>query len=147
MAYWILKTDADVYPFDQLERERRTVWDGVTNAVALKHIRGMAPGDRAFIYHSNVGKELVGLARITSAPYADPKRDDPRLMVVDLEADRRLPQPVSLAAIKADPGFAGLGLVRMPRLSVVPVPAEQWERLLEMSGLEGPSGRPERGEA
>ncbi len=135
MAYWILKTDADTYPFDQLERERRTVWDGVTNALALKHIRSMAPGDAALIYHSNVGKELVGLARIVGGPYPDPKRQDPKLVVVDLEADRRLPKPVTLATVKADPAFSDLGLVRMSRLSVIPVPAEQWERLLQMGGL------------
>ncbi len=134
MAYWILKTDADTYPFDQLERERRAVWDGVTNALALKHIRSMAPGDAALIYHSNVGKELVGLARITSAPYPDPKHQDPKVVVVDLEADRRLPKPVSLSSIKADPRFADLGLVRMSRLSVIPVPAEQWKWLLQMGG-------------
>ena len=135
MAYWILKTDADTYPFDQLERERRTVWDGVTNALALKHIRSMAPGDAVLIYHSNVGKELVGLARITSAPYPDPKGKDPKLVVVDLEAERRLPKPVTLAEVKADPAFSDLGLVRMSRLSVIPVPAEQWKKLLQMGGL------------
>jgi predicted RNA-binding protein with PUA-like domain len=135
VAYWILKTDADSYPFDQLERERRTVWDGVTNALALRHIRSMAPGDAALIYHSNVGKELVGLARIASAPYPDPKRQDPKLVVVDLEAERRLPKQVSLAAIKADPTFSDLGLVRMSRLSVIPVPADQWKKLLAMGGL------------
>ena len=135
MAYWILKTDADTYPFEQLEREQRAVWDGVTNALALKHIRSMAPGDAALIYHSNVGKELVGLARIASAPYPDPKGTDPKVVVVDLEADRRLPKPVTLAAVKADPAFADLGLVRMSRLSVIPVPAEQWRRLLQMAGL------------
>jgi len=135
VAYWILKTDADTYPFEQLEREQRAVWDGVTNALALKHIRSMAPGDAALIYHSNVGKELVGLARIASAPYPDPKGTDPKLVVVDLEADRRLPKPVTLAAVKADPAFADLGLVRMSRLSVIPVPAEQWRRLLQMAGL------------
>lgn len=135
MAFWILKTDADSYPFDQLERERRAVWDGVTNALALKHIRSMAPGDEALIYHSNVGKELVGLARITSAPYPDPKGEDPKLVVVDLEANRRLPTSVSLATVKADPAFSDLGLVRMSRLSVIPVPAEQWKRLLQMGGL------------
>ncbi|HEU4681760.1 MAG TPA: EVE domain-containing protein [Gemmatimonadales bacterium] len=135
MAYWILKTDADTYPFDQLERERRAVWDGVTNALALKHIRSMEPGDGALIYHSNVGKELVGLARITSAPYPDPKRKDAKLSVVDLEADRTLPRRVPLAEIKADPAFSDLALVRMSRLSVIPVPEEQWKRLLEMGGL------------
>ena len=135
MNRWILKTDSDVYPFDQLERERRTVWDGVSNPVALKHIRSMAPGDPLLIYHSGEGKELVGLARVTSAPYQDPKRGDPKLSVVEIEVDRRLPKTVSLAAIKADPFFADLPLVRMPRLSVIPVPERQWKRLLEMSGL------------
>ena len=132
--YWILKTDADTYPFEQLERERRAVWDGVSNALALKHIRSMAKGDRAFIYHSGDEKALVGLARIVSDPYPDPKAGDPRLTVVDIEAGDRLPRPVTLAAVKADPAFADLGLVRMSRLSVIPVPPEQWSRLLGMAG-------------
>jgi predicted RNA-binding protein with PUA-like domain len=132
---WILKTDADVYPFEQLERERKAVWDGVSNAVALKHIRSMAPGDPLLVYHSGTGKELVGLARVTSAPYQDPKQKDARLAVVDIEVDRRLPRTVSLATIKADPFFADLGLVRMSRLSVIPVPEPHWKRLLAMAGL------------
>jgi predicted RNA-binding protein with PUA-like domain len=132
---WILKTDSDVYPYDQLERERKAVWDGVSNAVALKHIRAMAPGDSLMIYHSGATKEIVGLARVTSAPYADPKRDDPKLTVIDVEAERRLPRTVPLAAIKADPAFADLPLVRQPRLSVIPVPESQWKRLLSMAGL------------
>jgi predicted RNA-binding protein with PUA-like domain len=135
VAYWILKTDADTYPFDQLQREGRTVWDGVSNAVALRHLRSMSPGDGALIYHSNVGKELVGLARIASAPYPDPKRKDPKLVVVDIEAERALPQRVSLSQIKADPAFADLPLVRMPRLSVIPVPETQWNRLVAMAGV------------
>ncbi|MGH7525261.1 MAG: EVE domain-containing protein, partial [Gemmatimonadales bacterium] len=130
--YWILKTDADTYPFDRLERERRTVWDGVSNALALKHLRGMAVGDRLLIYHSGDDKALVGLARVTGAPYADPKRDDPKLTVVDVEVEGRLPRPVTLAEVKADPAFADLGLVRMSRLSVSPVPEAQWKRLLAM---------------
>jgi predicted RNA-binding protein with PUA-like domain len=131
---WILKTDSDVYPFDQLERERRAVWDGVSNPVALKHIRSMAPGDPLMIYHSGATKEIVGLARVTSDPYHDPKRKDPKLAVVDIEVDRRLPRTVSLAAIKAEPGFADLALVRQPRLSVIPVPEAQWKKLLAMAG-------------
>jgi predicted RNA-binding protein with PUA-like domain len=132
---WILKTDSEVYPFDQLERERKAVWDGVSNPLALKHIRSMAPGDPLLIYHSGAQKELVGLARVTSAAYADPKRDDPKLAVVDIEVDRRLPKTVSLAAIKADPAFADLAVVRAPRLSVIPVPEGQWNKLLGMAGL------------
>jgi predicted RNA-binding protein with PUA-like domain len=131
---WILKTDSDVYPFDQLERERKAVWDGVSNPVALKHIRSMTPGDPLLIYHSGATKEIVGLARVASAPYPDPKRGDPKLAVVDIEVERRLPQTVSLAAIKADPSFADLALVRQPRLSVIPVPEAQWKRLLVMAG-------------
>jgi predicted RNA-binding protein with PUA-like domain len=132
---WILKTDSDVYPFEQLERERQAVWDGVSNPVALKHIRSMAPGDALLIYHSGARKEIVGLARVRSNPYADPKRADPKLTVVDIEVDRRFPRPVSLAEIKADPAFAELGLVRAPRLSVMPVPEAQWKKLLQMAGV------------
>ena len=132
--YWILKSDPDTYGFDELARDRKTVWDGVSNAVALKHIRSMAKGDRAFVYHSGDEKALVGLARIASDPYPDPKADDPKLAVVDIEAGERLPRPVTLAAVKAEPAFAELGLVRMSRLSVIPVPADQWTRLLGMAG-------------
>lgn len=133
-AYWILKTDADTYDFDRLVRERRTVWDGVSNALALKHIRSMAKGDQVLIYHSGDEKALVGLARVASAPYADPKAGDSKLTVVDIEAGERLRSPITLAAVKADPAFADLGLVRMSRLSVIPVPPAQWKRLLDMGG-------------
>jgi predicted RNA-binding protein with PUA-like domain len=133
---WILKTDSDVYPFDQLERERHAVWDGVSNPVALKHMRSMAAGDPLIIYHSGATKEIVGLARVTRAAYPDPKRDDPKLVVVDIEVDRRLPSTVSLAAIKADPAFADLALVRQPRLSVIPVPEAEWRKLMAMAGVQ-----------
>lgn len=138
MAYWYVKTDTESYAFDDLHREGRTVWDGVSNAVALKHLRSMAPGDRVLIYHSGEEKALAGLARVVSGPYQDPKRGDPKLTVVDLQADRRLERPVTLAAIKADPAFKDLALVRMSRLSVGPVPAQQWKRLLAMGGIREP---------
>jgi predicted RNA-binding protein with PUA-like domain len=132
--FWILKSDPDTYGFDELARDRKTVWDGVSNALALKHIRSMAKGDRAIVYHTGDEKALVGLARIASDPYPDPKAGDPKLTVVEIEAGERLPRPVTLAAVKADPAFAELGLVRMSRLSVIPVPADQWTRLLGMAG-------------
>ena len=131
--YWILKTDADTYAFDQLVRDRRTVWDGVSNALALKHIRSMAKCDQLLIYHSGDDKALVGRARVASDPYPDPKAKDSKLYVVEVEAGDRLARPVTLAEVKADPAFADLGLVRMSRLSVIPVPAEQWRRLLGMA--------------
>ena len=132
---WILKTDSDVYPFDQLQRDHQTVWDGVSNPVALKHIRSMAAGDPLLIYHSGSTKEIVGLAHVRSAAYPDPKQKDPKLVVVDIEADRPVPRPLSLAAIKADPEFADSPLVRQPRLSVIPVSQRQWQRLLVLTGL------------
>jgi len=95
----------------------------------------MAPGDQAMIYHSGDEKAIVGLARITGVPRPDPK--DPKLAVVDIEAAGRVPTPVTLAAVKADPAFADLGLVRMSRLSVIPVPPAQWRRLLAMAGAPG----------
>jgi predicted RNA-binding protein with PUA-like domain len=133
MASWILKTEPSTYSFERLVQERTAVWDGVTNPVALRHIRGMAKGDDALIYHTGDEKACVGLATVASAPYPDPK--DPSLVVVDLKAGRALPEPVTLAAIKADPAFADHGLVRMGRLSVVPTSAVQWKRLLTMGGL------------
>ncbi len=134
MNRWILKTDSDVYPYDQLERERRAVWDGVSNPVALKHMRSMAEGDPLMIYHSGATKEIVGLALVTRAAYPDPT--NPKLVVVDIAVDRRLPRAVSLAAIKADAAFADLALVRQPRLSVIPVPEPQWKKLMAMAGVQ-----------
>jgi predicted RNA-binding protein with PUA-like domain len=135
--YWILKTEPSSYSFDRLVSERRAVWDGVSNALALKHIRSMVKGDQACIYHTGDEKALVGLARIVSDPYPDPKGDDPKLAVVDIEAGAPLARPVTLAAIKANPAFAELALVRMSRLSVVPVPPDLWKRLLAMGGVSG----------
>jgi predicted RNA-binding protein with PUA-like domain len=133
--HWVLKTEPSTYGFPDLVRERRTRWEGVSNAVALKHLRSMLEGDDALIYHTGNEKSLVGLARIASAPYPDPAQKDERLVVVDVEAGKALPRPVSLAEIKADPAFKDLGLVRLPRLSVVPVEPDQWTRLLAMAGL------------
>jgi predicted RNA-binding protein with PUA-like domain len=133
-AHWILKTEPSTYSFDRLVEERKTVWDGVSNPVALRHLREMAVGDQVMIYHTGDVKAVVGLARITRAAYPDPK--DPKLVVVELEAGNRLPRSVTLASIKADPAFADLALVRMGRLSVVPVKPEQWNRLMGMGQAE-----------
>jgi predicted RNA-binding protein with PUA-like domain len=133
--HWILKTEPSTYGFSDLVRDRRTRWEGVSNAVALKHLRSMLEGDDALIYHTGNSKSLIGLARIVSAPYPDPSQQDERLLVVDVEAGKALPREVSLSEIKADPAFKDLGLVRLSRLSVVPVEPDQWKRLLAMAGL------------
>jgi predicted RNA-binding protein with PUA-like domain len=133
-AYWLLKSEPDNYSYDDLERDGATVWDGVANNAALLHIRKVQPGDLALIYHTGDERCAVGLAEITGEAYADPKQGDAKLVVMDVRALRRLPAPVTLAAIKADPFFADFALVRQARLSVVPVTEAQWARIMQMAG-------------
>lgn len=133
MAYWLLKTEPDNYSWDDLVRDGATVWDGISNNAALKHMRAMAVGDEAIIYHTGDVRAAVGLARITTAAYQDPRLDDPKRLVVDVVPVRPLERPVTLGQVKADPTLAGWALVREPRLSVVPCSPEQWQWLLEQS--------------
>jgi len=135
--FWLLKTEPDNYSYADLERDGATVWDGVSSNAALKHMRDMRSGDQALIYHTGDERRAVGLAEITSAPYADPKLDNPKLVVVDVKPLRRLAKAVPLADVKADPAFANFALVREGRLSVVPVTPELWSRLLGMAGDRG----------
>src|SRR5687768_1809965 len=121
MVYWLVKTEPNSYSFGDLQRDGSTTWDGVRNAQALIHIRAMRPGDRVLIYHSGDERAVVGSGEITSEPYADPQAGDPKLAVVDIRAGAAAERAVSLATIKADPMFAEMGLVRMSRLSVMPV--------------------------
>ncbi len=133
MAFWLLKTEPSTYSYGDLERDKKTTWDGVSNTLALKHIRSMKKGDLAFIYHSGDEKAVVGIAEIISNPYPDPKQHDGKLAVVDLKPKGKLNAPVTLAAVKARKEFAQFELVRMPRLSVMPVPAALWKTVLTMS--------------
>lgn len=129
---WLLKTEPTTYSFGDLEREGRTTWDGVKNPTALRHLRSMAKGDQALIYHTGDEKAVVGIARIVSAAYPDPKLKDEKRVVVDLEPVRALPAPIPLSEIKADGRFAAMPLVRIPRLSVMPVSLDQWTALLAL---------------
>jgi len=130
--YWLLKTEPSTYSFARLVKEGRAVWDGVRNNLALLHLRAMREGDRILLYHSGPEKAVVGTARVLNAAYPDPSQDDPKLVVVDVAPDAPLAQPVALAAIKAEPVLAGMPLIRMSRLSVMPVTPEQWKRILAM---------------
>ncbi len=134
MANWLLKTEPNDYSYDDLERDGGTVWDGVKNNLALKYIRQVREGDSAFVYHTGKEKAVVGVARIASDPYPDPKHDDPKLAVFDLEPERRLARAVTLKEIKADPAFEDFALVRLSRLSVMAVPAPIWKRILRLAG-------------
>jgi predicted RNA-binding protein with PUA-like domain len=133
MAYWLLKSEPHVYSYADLERDDTTVWDGVNNNLALKHIRTMLPKDLALIYHTGDERRAMGIAEVVSTAYADPKLEDPKRAVVDVKAVKLLPQPVTLAQIKQDPSFEGFDLIRISRLSVVPVSEAHWQRILELA--------------
>ena len=123
---WLLKTEPSTYSYDDLERERRAAWDGVTNPVALKNLRAMKEGDAALIYHTGAEKAVVGTALVVREAYPDPKVKDPRRVVVDLTPAGRLARPVTLAELKELAVFKDSPLVRQGRLSVVPLTKEQW---------------------
>lgn len=134
MAYWLFKSDPETYGYDDLEREQKAVWDGVKNPVALKNLRACKKGDRIFIYHTGEEKAIIGLAEVIGEAYPDPKKQDPKLAVVDIKAIRRLSRSVALSEVKQRKEFSDFALVRLPRLSVMPVTEVQWKSLMKMAG-------------
>jgi predicted RNA-binding protein with PUA-like domain len=134
MARFLVKTEPSTYSFDDLQRDKRTVWDGVSNPVALKHLATIRKGDTVIVYHTGDEKQAVGLAVAASDAYPDPKLKDPKRPVVDLAADRGLPEPVTLAQVKADVVLKGTELARLPRLSVMPFSEAHFRRLLKLAG-------------
>ena|SRR5690242_1968332 len=133
VAYWLFKSDPETYSFSDLERDGSTVWDGVSNNLAVKHLRSTHKGDRVLIYHTGDEKAIIGTAEIASDPYNDPKQKDSRLAVVDVKAGERLARPVTLGEIKKQPELKDFELVRLPRLSVMPVSDSQWKTLLALA--------------
>jgi predicted RNA-binding protein with PUA-like domain len=134
MAYWLVKSEPHKYSWDNMVRDGRTIWDGVRNHTAAINLRTMKLGDRAFFYHSNEGKEIVGIVEIVREHYLDPKDAAQRFPAVDVAPVEPLKTPVTLAAIKADPALAEMELVRQSRLSVAPVRDSEWVRIMEMAG-------------
>jgi predicted RNA-binding protein with PUA-like domain len=134
MARFLVKTEPSTYSFADLRRDKRTVWDGVSNPVALKHLATIRKGDTVIVYHTGDEKQAVGLAIAASDAYPDPKLKDPKRPVVDLAADKALPKPVSLAQVKADAALKGTELARLPRLSVMPFSEAEFQRLLRLAG-------------
>lgn len=130
MAYWLLKTEPSDYAYADLEADQGTLWDGVGNNLALKHLRQIRRGDQALIYHTGGERMVVGIAEVTSDPFPDPERENPRLVVVEVKPRRKLAEPIRLADIKSDPELKDFDLVRLPRLSVMPVTEAVWKRLL-----------------
>ena len=134
MARFLVKTEPSTYSFADLQRDRKTVWDGVSNPVALKHLATIRKGDTVVVYHTGDEKQAVGIAVAMSDAYPDPKLEDPKRPVVDLAPERRLPKPVTLAQVKADATLKATELARLPRLSVMPFSEVQFQRLLRLAG-------------
>jgi len=130
---WLIKEEPTHYSFDDLLRDGRTSWSGVRNPVAQKHLQSMHKGDRIFFYHTGDVKAIVGTAKAASAPYADPADNTGKLYAIDVVPGKKLKLPVTLAAVKADKAFASFPLVRISRLSVMPVTDDEWTRIEGMS--------------
>ncbi|WP_100183328.1 EVE domain-containing protein [Candidatus Nitrosotenuis aquarius] len=133
MNYWLCKQEPSTYNLDLLQKEKTATWDGVHNNLAIKHINSMKKGDQAFFYHSGDEKQIVGIMEITSNPYPNPKEKNPRFVVVDVKYKKRLENPVTLAQIKTNPKFKNWELLRISRLSVMPVPTQIWSEILKIS--------------
>jgi predicted RNA-binding protein with PUA-like domain len=130
---WLFKEEPSNYSYDALARDGKTAWTGVRNPVAQKHLRSVKKGDKIFFYHTGSEKAVVGICRAAGNAYPDPADKTGRLYAVDVEPVKKLKNPVTLAAVKADKYFASFPLTRIPRLSVMPVPDAEWERILKMS--------------
>jgi len=139
-SYWLVKSEPTAYSWSQLVRDGRTAWDGVRNALARQHLAAMRRGDLVLVYHSNQGKDIVGIARVAEEARPDPTADDPQWLAVDLAPVRPLVEPVGLPAIKADARLDGLALIRQSRLSVMPVSRAHFDRILALGRTRAPRG-------
>jgi len=133
MAYWLFKEEPGSYSYTDLERDGSTTWSGVTNALAQKHLRAIKKGDSVFFYHTGNEKAVVGVMEVTADPKPDPDDPSGKRVVVTLKPSRKLKTPVTLSAIKADKDFADWELVRISRLSVMPVPEKLWKLIEKMA--------------
>lgn len=135
MAYWLMKSEPEAYSWDDLVRDKGTEWDGVRNNAATLHLKAMKVGDRAFLYHSMSDKAVVGIMQITRTAQPDPKaQPGERWVSVAVQPIEKLPRPVTLAEVKAEPKLKDMELIRQSRLSVAPVRPEEWKLLLKMAG-------------
>jgi predicted RNA-binding protein with PUA-like domain len=130
---WLFKTEPSVYSYQQLEKDKKTTWDGVKNNLALKNLKDIEKGDQILIYHTGDEKAAVGVARALGGAYPDPSQKNPRMLVVDIEAVKPLPRPVTLAEVKTNSKLANFELVRLSRLSIMKVSEEQWNIIEAMA--------------
>lgn len=134
---WLMKSEPDAYSWDDLVAEGEGTWDGVRNHLAARNLRTMRVGDRAFFYHSNIGKEIVGIVEISVSGIADPTDPDGKWAAVKVKPVEKLPHPVTLKQVKATPELAEMELIRLSRLSVSAVRPHEWEKILTMSAPDG----------
>lgn len=134
MSHWLVKSEPNSYAYADLERDGRTVWDGVRNNAAALHLKAMALGDEVLFYHSQEGLAVVGIATVSRTAYPDPSDASGRFVAVELEPDRPLKRPVTLAEMKAEPALADMVMLRQSRLSVSPVTDRQWATIQRMAG-------------
>ena len=134
---WLVKEEPTHYGWDEFVKDKKAVWSGVRNALAQRHLRAIVKGDRIFYYHTGDEKAVVGIAKALSAPYPDPEDSSGKYVAVDIAPVKRLPRPVTLAEIKADASFKDFALVRIARLSVMPVTDAQWTRIERMAAKAG----------
>jgi predicted RNA-binding protein with PUA-like domain len=135
MNYWLMKSEPDTYSWSKLVAEKRGRWDGVRNPIAARNLKRMKVGDQAFFYHSNIGKEIVGIMEIVKEHYPDPSDETGKWVAVDVKPDRPVKTPVTLAAVKGEKRLADMALARYARLSVQPVTAEEWKLVCKMAGV------------
>lgn len=141
MKYWLIKSEPDKWSWEQQKAkgDEGEPWDGIRNYQARNNMRAMEIGDKAFFYHSNIGKEVVGVVEVCSDIHPDPKTDDERWECVDFKAVCDMPKPVTLAQVKAEPRLAEMSLVTSMRLSVQPVTEDEWKIVCEMGGMDKPA--------
>ncbi len=135
--YWLMKSEPNAFSWDDLIAEKETVWDGVRNHRASNNMRAMEVGEEAFFYHSNIGKEIVGIVRISKAGITDPTDPEGKWATVKVKPVRKLKRPVTLKEIKADPALADIELIRLSRLSVAELTPGEWEHVIAMSEKDG----------
>lgn len=133
MAYWLVKSEPFKYSFDQLQKDKKTHWDGVRNYAARNFLKAMKKGEQVFYYHSNEGLEIVGIAEVAKEYYQDPTTDDEAWVVVDLKPKKKLKKTVTLQQIKQDKRLANMALIKLGRLSVTPVTDEEWAIIMELA--------------
>jgi predicted RNA-binding protein with PUA-like domain len=134
---WLFKEEPTHYGYDDFVKDKRTAWSGVKNPVAQRHLHAVTKGDRIFYYHTGDEKQIVGIAKALGDAYPDPKDPNGKMAVVDVAPVKKLPRPVTLKEIKADARFKDFALVRISRLSVMPVTDQQWEWIEKMAGRAG----------